>query len=67
MYKFKKIGRNLFVPLLIFSELHSWYYWETIEIVDQAYWLDLILYADYFITGIMFALMYLTDMKKEFQ
>jgi len=67
MYTFKKIGMNLFVPMLIFTELYTGYYWMPEAIVDQVYWLDLFQYTLYFIDGILFALMYLTNMKKEFQ
>ena len=67
MYTFKKIGRNLFVPMLIINELYYRYFWEPYDIDDQAYWVDLIFGLDYFTSGLLFALMYLTNMKKEFQ
>ena len=67
MYTFKKIGRNLFVPMLIIGEFITWYLWEPYDIDEQAYWVELIIGLDYFISGLLIALMYLTNMKKEFQ
>ena len=67
MYTFKKIGRNLFVPMLIIGEFITWYLWEPYDIDEQAYWVELIIGLDYFTSGLLFALMYLTNMKKEFQ
>jgi len=67
MYTFKKIGRNLFVPMLIIGEFITWYLWEPYDIDEQAYWVELIIGLDYFTSGLLIALMYLTNMKKEFQ
>jgi len=36
-------------------------------IEDQFYWLDTVIVYGYVIGGILFTLMFLTDMKKEFQ
>jgi len=67
MYKFKKVGMNLFIPSWIIAELLNWYDWEPMPIEDQFYWLDTVIVYGYVIGGILFTLMFLTDMKKEFQ
>ena len=68
MYTFKKIGMNLYVPMLIIVEFISWYLWEPYDVDDRVLLLaDLITAFDYFTSGLLFALMFLTNMKKEFQ
>ena len=73
LYRFNSLVRKLFLPLLIILEL-STYAFEPVltvqENLSDYYW-DLILeqlgYVEYFINGMIFTLVYFTEVQKKFK
>ena len=68
LYKFKPLGKKVFVPFLILIEILGYFYL-TLEDFNQHnhkifYYLDFI---DYFLTGVIVTFVYFTDIKKEFE
>ena len=68
LYKFKPLGKKVFVPFLILIEILGYFYL-TLEDFTQHnhkifYYLDFI---DYFLTGVIVTFVYFTDIKKEFE
>jgi len=73
LYSFKNYARKLFLPLLLITELLVFVFEPTLLSQEDAtdYYSDAIFdfidYSVFFLDGLIFALMYLTDMKKEFK
>ena len=68
LYKFKPLGKKVFIPFLILFEILGYFYL-TLEDFTQHnhkifYYLDFI---DYFLTGVIVTFLYFTDLKKEFE
>ena len=73
LYRFNNTIRKLFLPLSIIINL-SFFLFEPVLVVQknisEYYWDmfgDLIDYAAFFIDGMIFTIMYFTDVKKEFK
>ena len=73
LYRFNNTVRKLFLPLLIIINLSLFLFEPELVVqknISEYYWDifgDLIDYASFFIEGMIFTLMYFTDVKKEFK
>ncbi len=67
LYKFKPLGKKIFLPFLILFEILGYF---TLEPSDLIYdnKLEIYLeYVDYFFMGVILTFLYFTDVKKEFE